>query len=273
MTVRFPTAPGRRFVNRAGDVVMENDFGRGPRTFHLTDRVTGATVSISEEHLGFLVRDAKIAFPMDDEAMDRAAGAAYQASRDVHGLQTHPRDLKTQIVEWRAVAAAAIRTAVPGAPDLDPLLGKRAGNIEGLRAFLSAHAGGLFMFNDLDGTDTPFDGALIMHSEHERVLTPLPPEEGAEQDGDALPVASGTMMEYDTLDLTESGENEGRLEDSILQPGRKVILQRDGGDIDETIPLDGLDRVVADDDVLTLHYGREMRHILACGVAPEVANR
>lgn len=267
MAVRFPTAPGRSYVNRAGDVVMEKDFGTGPRTFHLTDRVTGATVSISEEHLGFLVRDAKVDFPMDDDAMERAAGAAYQASRDVHGLTAHPRDLKTQIVEWRAIASAAIRTVVPGAPDQDPLLGRRAGNIEGLRAFLSAHAGQSFVLNDLDGSDTPFDGALIMHSEHERVLTPLPPEEGVEPDEDALPVASGTMMEYDTLDLTESGEGEGRLEGSILQSGRNVILQRDGQDLDETIPLDGLDRVVRDDHVLTLHYGSVMRHILVANAA------
>jgi hypothetical protein len=208
--------------------------------------------------------------------MDRAAGAAYQASRDVHGLLAHPRDLKTQIVEWRAIASAAIRTVVPSAPDEDPLLGKRAGNIEGLRAFLSGHAGQAFLLERQDGPGIAFDGAMIMHSEYGRVLTPLPPEEGVTPDEDALPVASGTFMEYDTMDLTEPfAADEGRLEGSILEPGRKIILQANGNDLDETIPLDGLDRVVADDDVLTLVHRGEPTRILVVDPArlPELKAR
>jgi hypothetical protein len=112
--ITFPTKPGRKFVNRARDIVMEVDFGtETPRVFHLTNRETGAQVTVDEDQLSFLAHDAKLAVSLSDEAIEIAARAAYDASRMVMGMRSEDRDFRTQIVEWRAIAKATIEATMP----------------------------------------------------------------------------------------------------------------------------------------------------------------
>lgn len=118
--ITFPTKPGRKFVNRARDIVMEMDFGtETPRVFHLTNRETGAQVTVDEDQLSFLAHDAKLQVSLSDEAIDLAARAAYDASRMVMGARSEERDFRTQIVEWRAIAKASIEATLPA---VEPLL-------------------------------------------------------------------------------------------------------------------------------------------------------
>lgn len=119
MSAIKPT-PGRKYVNRAGDVVLETDFGNGPVVCHLTDRTTGAALSISEKHLAFLCREAKLPMSVTEDDLDIAAERAFEASHMVHGTKGTHRDFKTQIVEWRAVARAAIASALPITPQILP---------------------------------------------------------------------------------------------------------------------------------------------------------
>lgn len=63
--ITAPTAPGRRFVNRAVNILVEEEMGTsitkhpdGPATtriFTLTDRETGAQIRLDEEMLDFIV--------------------------------------------------------------------------------------------------------------------------------------------------------------------------------------------------------------------------
>lgn len=110
----FPTAPGRTYVNRARDAVLERGMAEdGSKTFHLTDRVTGATVSLSEDHLAFLVREAKVPMSVSTADLETAAKAAMTASDQVTGGTMTDRDFKIQQTEWLAIAKAVIESALP----------------------------------------------------------------------------------------------------------------------------------------------------------------
>lgn len=160
---RFPTAPGRTYVNRAGEAVLEHGMAvDGSKTFHLTDRTTGATVSLSQEHLAFLVREAKIPMSVDQDVLELAASEAFTASNLVMGRDGDPRDFRTQIVEWTAIARAAIAAALPAVSSplpigdralarLDSLLGIDIGSDAALRynAATDAAVNALLLANSL----------------------------------------------------------------------------------------------------------------------------
>jgi hypothetical protein len=241
---KFPTAPGRKFVNRAGETVLEEDFGTGPRTFHLTDRTTGATITIGEEHLAFLVRDAKIPMSVEDDVLDVAAERAFEASHMVNGTQGTHRDFKVQIVEWRGIAKAAIAAALPIQSQLLPTDAGRVAFLDetlGLSAdataedryraiiepkeeldaaeivrrerlrpiaeYLKANAGRTLTLSGWDA-HLQFDRALIMHSETELVFGidgKLTDEiPDAQEDEEVTSSPVSGFIDYDTVDLSES---------------------------------------------------------------------
>lgn len=110
----FPTAPGRTYVNRAGDAVLETGMADdGSKTFHLTDRRDGTTVSLSEDQLAFLTREARIPMSTSEADLDMAAKAGMIAANKVTGGTMTDRDFSIQQAEWIAIAEAVIRSALP----------------------------------------------------------------------------------------------------------------------------------------------------------------
>lgn len=95
--ITAPTAPGRTFVNRACDVLIETEFGQAitggdlapqglTRITVLTDRMTGAQLRLDDEMLDFIA-DSLIT---PAERMARRIQAHYDATHAI-GTRMHVR--------------------------------------------------------------------------------------------------------------------------------------------------------------------------------------
>lgn len=259
------STPGRKYVNRAGDVVLQTDFGSGPVTYHLTDRTTGASISLSGEHLAFLCRDAKLPMSVSEDDLDIAAERAFEASHMVHGTKGTHRDFKTQIVEWRAVANAAIASALPIVPQLLPTdhariamiddalglnegataddrfkaivelvdpeakaIAERRERLRPIADFLGSAEGPYTMLGL--GTPITFERALIMHSFVDIGVGEEAVRSSiaaAQEDGleDYTPPLA-SFIDSDTLMLVgQNADPIDEADDDAFSPGRSIILE------------------------------------------------
>lgn len=263
------STPGRKYVNRAGDIVLEKDFGNGPVMYHLTDRTSGATMSLSQEHLAFLCRAAGLPMSVAEDDLDVAAERAFEASHMVHGTMGTHRDFRTQIVEWRAIARDAIASALPVLPQLLPTdharvarlhevlfleedataddryeaiialaepkdegIAMRRERLRPIAEFLGSDNGPFTLLGM--GAPVSFERALIMHSQVELGVgeeTVRACIEAAREDGveDYIPPLA-SFIDHDTLMLVgDNADSIDEAEEDAFAPGRRIVLETDTG--------------------------------------------